>query len=143
VRVFFIIDAIELHLHTSWQRKIIPRLLTSFPNCQFIITTHSPQILSHIKPEFVFILKRSNQNVVHEKPEECYGMSVDRVAELVMDDVSRPEMVRKDLDKLFELIERKKLKLAKELIADLKKDMGTDPELMRAEMLIRRLEMNK
>jgi len=81
--------------------------------------------------------------VVHEKPEECYGMSVDRVAELVMDDVSRPEMVRKDLDKLFELIERKKLKLAKELIADLKKDMGTDPELMRAEMLIRRLEMNK
>ncbi len=139
----FIIDAIELHLHTSWQRKIIPRLLTSFPNCQFIITTHSPQILSHIKPESVFILKRSNQNVVHEKPEECYGMSVDRVVELVMDDVSRPEIVRNDLDNLFELIERKKIKLAKELIADLKKDMGTDPELMRAEMLIRRLEMNK
>ena len=81
--------------------------------------------------------------MVHEKPEECYGMSVDRVVELLMDDVSRPEMVRNDLDKLFELVERKKLKLAKELIADLKKDMGTDPELMRAEMLIRRLEMNK
>ncbi len=81
--------------------------------------------------------------MVHEKPEECYGMSVDRVVELVMDDVSRPEIVRNDLDNLFELIERKKIKLAKELIADLKKDMGTDPELMRAEMLIRRLEMNK
>ena len=81
--------------------------------------------------------------MVHEKPEECYGMSVDRVVELVMDDVSRPQIVRNDLDNLFELIERKKIKLAKELIADLKKDMGTDPELMRAEMLIRRLEMNK
>ena len=94
----FIIDAIELHLHTSWQRKIIPRLLTSFPNCQFIITTHSPQILSNIKPESVFVLKRSDQNVILEKPEECYGMSVDRVVELVMDDVSRPQIVRNDLD---------------------------------------------
>ncbi len=41
----------------------------------------------------------------------------------------------------FEWIERKKFAEAKELVASLKEDMRTDPELMRAEMLIRREEM--
>ncbi|MGB5687272.1 MAG: AAA family ATPase, partial [Candidatus Electrothrix sp.] len=35
----FLIDAVELHLHPSWQREIIPKLLSAFPNCQFIMTT--------------------------------------------------------------------------------------------------------
>jgi predicted ATP-binding protein involved in virulence len=37
-----LIDEIELHLHPKLQREIIPSLKDTFPNCQFIITTHSP-----------------------------------------------------------------------------------------------------
>jgi predicted ATP-binding protein involved in virulence len=44
-----LIDEIELHLHPSWQIEIIPQLRSTFPNCQFIITTHSPLVLSSIK----------------------------------------------------------------------------------------------
>lgn len=40
-----LIDELELHMHTSWQRKVISMLKKTFPNIQFIITTHSPQIL--------------------------------------------------------------------------------------------------
>lgn len=43
-----IIDEVELHLHPQWQQKIIKNLLVIFPNVQFIITTHSPQVLSTI-----------------------------------------------------------------------------------------------
>ena len=137
----FIIDAIELHLHPSWQRKIIPKILTSFPNCQFVITTHSPQVLGNVKPESVFILKKKYSDVVYEQPDETYGMSLDRVVELVMNDESRPDTVLKDLDKIFELIERNKIQDAKKLITTLKDDMPTDPELLRAEMLLRRVEL--
>ena len=38
------IDEIELHLHPSWQRNVIPALDRTFPNCQFIVTTHSPLV---------------------------------------------------------------------------------------------------
>ena len=75
------------------------------------------------------------------KVDETYGMTVDRVLELVMDDESRPVAVRQALDKLFEMIERRKFPEAKKMIASLKGDMPTDPELMRAETLLRREEM--
>ncbi|MUJ36026.1 retron Ec78 anti-phage system effector ATPase PtuA [Aliivibrio fischeri] len=41
-----IIDEIELHLHPRWQQEIILGLVNTFPNLQFIVTTHSPQVLS-------------------------------------------------------------------------------------------------
>ena len=54
-----LIDEIELHLHPQWQRLVIPGLLGTFPNCQFIVSTHSPQIATHIKKENIFLLKDS------------------------------------------------------------------------------------
>lgn len=136
-----LIDEIDLHLHPRWQRLVIPKLLEVFPNCQFFISTHSPQVISHVKPDSIFLLEQTEEGLSCRKTGETYGMSLDRVVELVMDDESRPNPVRDKLDKLFELIERKKLIEAKELVSSLKKDMQSDPELMHAEMLIRREEM--
>ncbi|MBK7436994.1 MAG: AAA family ATPase [Saprospiraceae bacterium] len=44
-----LIDEIDLHLHPSWQVKIVKALKTTFPNVQFIVTTHSPLVLSSVK----------------------------------------------------------------------------------------------
>ncbi len=132
-----LIDEIDLHLHPSWQRTIIPKLLKVFPNCQFFISTHSPQVVSNLKPENIFLLTYTDQGIQSSRPQESYGMSIDRIVELVMDDYSRPDKTRKELFHLFELIERKKIDKAKELICVLKKDMPTDPDIMRAEKLIR------
>lgn len=43
-----IIDEIELHLHPKWQQEIILGLQETFPNIQFIVTTHSAQVLSTV-----------------------------------------------------------------------------------------------
>lgn len=43
-----LIDEVELHLHPAWQRDILPRLMETFPNLQFIITTHSPLVLAQL-----------------------------------------------------------------------------------------------
>src|SRR5262249_23173118 len=43
-----LIDEIEQHLHPGWQRIVVKSLRSAFPNCQFIITTHSPQVLSEV-----------------------------------------------------------------------------------------------
>ncbi|MEG1553280.1 MAG: AAA family ATPase [Kiritimatiellia bacterium] len=43
-----LIDEVELHLHPQWQKDILPRLLSTFPNLQFFISTHSPLVLSQL-----------------------------------------------------------------------------------------------
>ena len=43
------IDEIELNLHPAWQSEIAPTLAAVFKACQFIITTHSPQVISSVK----------------------------------------------------------------------------------------------
>jgi DNA repair ATPase RecN len=39
------IDEIDLHLHPRWQRTVLSRLNTRFPNTQFVVTTHSPIVV--------------------------------------------------------------------------------------------------
>lgn len=50
------IDELELHLHPNWQRSIIKSLSATFPNVQFIFTTHSPLILSGVRREYTVLL---------------------------------------------------------------------------------------
>ena len=52
IKGIVIIDEIELHLHGSMQKKILPKLIKLFPKVQFVITTHSPLFLLGMKNEF-------------------------------------------------------------------------------------------
>ena len=52
VKGIVIIDEIDSHLHTSYQKEILPKLIASFPNVQFIITTHSTLFLMGMEQEF-------------------------------------------------------------------------------------------
>ncbi|MFN8891310.1 MAG: AAA family ATPase [Alphaproteobacteria bacterium] len=45
-----LIDELELHLHPKWQREVRDKLLATFPNVQFIASTHSPFIIQSMKP---------------------------------------------------------------------------------------------
>lgn len=51
-----LIDEIDLHLHPSWQQKVIHTLQDTFKNIQFIITTHSPQVLTTVDHHAIRIL---------------------------------------------------------------------------------------
>ena len=58
-----LVDEIELHMHPSWQRHILGALKDVFPNIQFIITTHSPQVLGEVNDSYqIFRLENNGQN---------------------------------------------------------------------------------
>ena len=45
-----LIDELELHLHPKWQREASEKLRKTFPNIQFIATTHSPFVIQALRP---------------------------------------------------------------------------------------------
>jgi len=47
-RGIVMIDEIDMHLHPGWQQTVLNDLLEAFPKLQFIVTTHSPQVLSSV-----------------------------------------------------------------------------------------------
>jgi len=51
-----LIDEIDMHLHPKWQQTVLPDMMKAFPKMQFIVTTHSPQVLSTVKKEQIRIL---------------------------------------------------------------------------------------
>ena len=137
-----IIDEIEQHLHPAWQRQIIPVLTKTFPNCQFIITTHSPQVLSQIKPDNIYILKKIEDNIVAQRPESSFGRDSNRILEDLMEVPERPQEIKQRLLELFRLIDQGNLESARELRQEIAKEIGEDePELVKARVSIRRREI--
>ena len=55
------IDEIDAHLHVSLQRLIFPFFTQSFPNIQFIITTHSPFVLMSVEDAVIYDLSKNEQ----------------------------------------------------------------------------------
>ncbi len=137
-----LIDEIELHLHPLWQRKIVSSLKKTFPNCQFIITTHSPQVLSYIQPENIYLLESTKQGIIAQKPTISYGRDSNSILEDVMGVSERPQPIKEDIFKLFQLIDEGNLDSAKKLRQDIAEKIGLDePELIKAGVSIKRKEI--
>jgi len=123
------IDEMEQHLHPAWQRMVVPQLLETFPNVQFIITTHSPQVLSHVEDKSVFLLRQTDEGIVHAPLSEVYGQSYERLLEDVFGVGARPDEVQKELDELFDLIQRNHVPEARRKFDELRRRIGTDPDM--------------
>jgi predicted ATP-binding protein involved in virulence len=137
-----LIDEIELHLHPKWQREIIPALTRTFPNCQFIVTTHSPQVISEVKPEGIYILERTDEGIVAQRPDSSYGRDSNRILEDLMDTPARPQEIKERLLELFRLIAKGDLDSARQLHQKIADEIGADePELVGASVSIRRREI--
>ncbi|MBD2511280.1 AAA family ATPase [Nostoc muscorum FACHB-395] len=137
-----LIDEIELHLHPKWQREIIPALTRTFPNCQFIVTTHSPQVISQVKPEGIYILEKTDDGVVAKKPESSFGRDSNRILEDLMGVPERPQEIKESLLELFRLIDAGNIEGARQLRQQLAIEIGADePEFVKADVLIRRKEI--
>ena len=115
----------------------------TFPNCQFIVTTHSPQVISHVHPEGVFILERDEeQGLIIMSPEGSYGRDTNSILEDLMEVPERPQKIKDRLQELFRFIDDGNLAGAKELREELAAEIGDDePEFFRADVLIRRKEI--
>jgi len=80
-----LIDELDLHLHPKWQRTIVSDLVRTFPNCQFIATTHSPQIISSVLPDNIQIIK----NFEVDQAVKSYGLDINYVLKNIMEDDDR------------------------------------------------------
>lgn len=133
-----LIDEIDLHLHPRWQRNLIQQLTATFPNCQFILTTHSPLVISDTKDVLCYVLDDGEL----EERNGLYGLDANQVLLSVMDTDVRNSEVQARLDRLLELLQDKKLKEAKALFDALCADLPPGHiELTKAALLIRKLEL--
>lgn len=77
-----LIDEIDLHLHPSWQRKLIGFLSGIFKNTQFIATAHSPLVVQAAGDEganVVLLRREGNHTVVVTDVEDIRGWRVDQI----------------------------------------------------------------
>lgn len=133
-----LIDEVDLHLHPRWQRSLIRQLSETFPNCQFVLTTHSPLVISDAKDVLVYVL---NDGEIHEH-NGLYGLDANQVLLEVMDTDIRNSDVQKRLNRLMECLQDGELKKAKKLFADLSSELPEGHiELAKAALLIRKLEL--
>ena len=129
-----LIDEIDLHLHPQWQRIVIPSFRKTFPNCQFIVTTHSPQVLSGVNRENVFILEDSK--IVDFTP-HTFGRDSNSILFEVMGVEKRPVKMQERIDKCFEMIDNDNLEGAKLELQKLSESLGeNDLDIVKAHTLI-------
>lgn len=60
-----LIDEVDLHLHPAWQQRILGSLLDTFPEVQFIVTTHSPQVASTVKSDRIRVITSENGGILN------------------------------------------------------------------------------
>ncbi|MFQ2382666.1 AAA family ATPase [Aeromonas dhakensis] len=133
-----IIDEIDLHLHPRWQREVVAKLETTFPNCQFAISTHSPQVLGELSPDSIVLL-REGELVGH--PQASYGLTSSQVLEEIMGVSSRTPDVKEQLESIYSALERGELDFARQLIERLRETAPSVPELAGAQALLKRKEV--
>lgn len=137
-----LIDEIDLHLHPAWQRMIVSKLREAFPRCQFVISTHSPQVLGEVHADQVRLLQQNDDNQVEiSQAQQTYGLTSNEILDAVMASdggfLSRNEQVTKALDKIFEFIDDKNFDGARRQMDDLRKRLAGDvPDLVRAATMI-------
>ena len=128
-----LIDEIDLHLHPKWQRQIVHKLTTTFPRCQFIATTHSPQVIGEVEHDLIQIIADGEVY----SPTHSFGVDSSRVLEEVMDAPPRTAEVEDLLTKVSQEVGKQRLEQARGLLAQLVDRLGeNDPDVTRITTLL-------
>lgn len=134
-----LIDEIDMHLHPQWARTIVDRFRTTFPNCQFVLTTHSPLVISDCKDVLIYALDNGQLTQVPSQ----YGQDANTVLSSVMDTHVRNAEVARRFGDLLDLIQDGKLEQARRLLNELTEELPPDNiELTKASLLLRKREQH-
>lgn len=101
-----LVDEIETHLHLELQKAIMPLLTKIFPNIQFIVTTHSPFVLSSLSNAVAFDLE--HQEIIEDLTEYSY----ESLAEGYFGVKTTSSYMEMHLDRLEELLKKEVLSLS-------------------------------
>lgn len=138
------IDEVDMHLHPEWQQSILRNLIKAFPCIQFIVTTHSPQILSTVPSHQIRIL---DENQVYLAEAGTQGAESSRILKRIFDVDPRPQHDPNTqlLNEYLDLVYADKWNEAKEQREKLDAIyQGNEPALTEADLYIenRQWELN-
>ena len=95
-----LIDEVDAHLHIELQRKILPFLTELFPNIQFIVSTHSPYILTSISNAVIYDLEKKVQF------NDMSNYSIGDISEGYFDTLDYSIKLQEDFDKYKRLLNK-------------------------------------
>ncbi|MGL6295921.1 MAG: AAA family ATPase, partial [Plesiomonas sp.] len=143
------IDEIDMHLHPIWQQSVIGSLQQSFPCIQFIVTTHSPQVLSTVPKESIRVLGQNSEGdaIAVSPMAASYGQPSDDVLQAIMHVDPQPPIPEKNLlDELISLVDQGEYHSSRAmvLLAELKQKLNNQhPQILKIERSIRRQQALK
>ncbi|MFZ4288823.1 AAA family ATPase [Variovorax sp. HJSM1_2] len=102
-----LVDEIDLHLHPTWQQRILGDLMRTFPLTQLVVTTHSPQVLSTVARENIRVLRETDKGYEATIPEfsPLAHESGDALAK-IMGTQREPELPVQELIRSYEQLVR-------------------------------------
>lgn len=135
-----LIDEIELHMHPSWQRNMLKQLRETFPNIQFIITTHSPIVLSEVNDDYhVFFMRNSGISGEIVEFRRLDGFDANYILEEFMGTKSMNTKTENLINDIYRLINRKSFDEAERKVKELEKITDSvNKDVLRANILIKR-----
>ena len=136
-----ILDEIDLHLHPSLQSRIVDSLRRTFSGVQFIMSTHSPMVMSGVRNDEDTVVYRMFYNEskrVYEVQEVYpYGMDISSIAKHILGLPDRTLNVQVQLDKLMQEIDNENYDNVKLLLEQLTQELSPDiKELIEARTII-------
>ena len=84
IEAIVLIDEIDLHLHPTLQRALVPRLRKALPKVQWVVTTHSPLVLANFDVNEIVALDRNEVDHIRPLDRQIMGFSTDQIYEWLM-----------------------------------------------------------
>ena len=88
-----IVDEVDMHLHPEWQQLVLGSLREAFPSLQFVVTTHSPQVLTTVSPDSIRELHWHGSDVGVTVPEFSLGAESPQLLESIQGVNPRPQQL--------------------------------------------------
>ncbi|MGB0922652.1 MAG: AAA family ATPase [Pseudoalteromonas shioyasakiensis] len=98
-----LIDEIDAHLHVSLQKRILSFLTQAFPRVQFIVSTHSPFVVSSVDDAIIYDLSK------REQVEDLSMYSYESVLEGLFGVLPISSLLQQNIEALAELIDKPKI----------------------------------
>lgn len=108
-----LIDEVDLHLHPEWQQHILIDLVETFPQIQFIVTTHAPAVINSISCGKLLVM---DDNEVTNLADIAYGRDINTIVKSIMETNIRPKEIQKLFDDFYTYLDKNETIKSQEII---------------------------
>lgn len=118
-----LIDEVDLHLHPTWQQRILGDLTEIFPKVQFIVSTHAPAVINTVKSENIILL---DDGMAYEPSGEVHGKDTNTIISGIMHSSERPMKIKALFQKFYHFVDCEEIENAEKVLNQLKEKIGDD-----------------